>query len=129
MSGSVVASPVLAAYDPDPDYFFHWYRDSAVVMDALRLLLSESSWQAEALAQFGAFVHFSLSLQTSMAALSSPAPGARVAADFEHFLRTDEDLARAHGERSVARRESMPMARWISPSGRDRSTMGPHCAR
>ena len=22
--GSVVASPVLAAYDPDPDYFFHW---------------------------------------------------------------------------------------------------------
>ena len=36
--GSVVASPVLAAYDPEPDYFFHWYRDSALVMDALRLL-------------------------------------------------------------------------------------------
>ncbi|HEV7960570.1 MAG TPA: glycoside hydrolase family 15 protein, partial [Rhizomicrobium sp.] len=35
--GSVVASPVLAAYDPDPDYFFHWYRDSALVIDALRL--------------------------------------------------------------------------------------------
>ena len=39
--GSVVASPVLAAYDPEPDYFFHWYRDSAVVMDALRLLRDE----------------------------------------------------------------------------------------
>ena len=36
--GSIVASPVLAAYDPDPDYFFHWYRDSAVVIDALRLV-------------------------------------------------------------------------------------------
>ena len=36
--GSVVASPVLASYDPDPDYFFHWYRDSSVVMDALRIL-------------------------------------------------------------------------------------------
>jgi len=37
--GSIVASPVLAAYDPDPDYFFHWYRDSAVIIDALRLLV------------------------------------------------------------------------------------------
>ncbi len=33
--GAVVASPVLAAYDPEPDYYFHWYRDSALVMDAL----------------------------------------------------------------------------------------------
>jgi len=24
--GSVLASPVPAAYDPDPDYFFHWFR-------------------------------------------------------------------------------------------------------
>ena len=47
--GSVVASPVPASYDPDPDYFFHWYRDSAVVIDALRLLDSADrtcdSWQ------------------------------------------------------------------------------------
>ena len=32
--GSVIASPVLGSYDPDPDYFFHWFRDSAVVIDA-----------------------------------------------------------------------------------------------
>ena len=25
--GSVLASPVLATYDPDPDYFFHWFRE------------------------------------------------------------------------------------------------------
>ncbi len=41
--GSIVASPVLAAYDPDPDYFFHWFRDSSVVMDAVRLLLARWS--------------------------------------------------------------------------------------
>src|SRR3546814_5514149 len=28
-AGSIIASPVLASYDPAPDYFFHWYRDSA----------------------------------------------------------------------------------------------------
>ena len=32
--GSVLASPVPAAYDPDPDYFFHWFRDSAIIIDA-----------------------------------------------------------------------------------------------
>jgi hypothetical protein len=41
--GSVVASPVLASYDPDPDYFFHWYRDSAIVMDAMRRSSSSNS--------------------------------------------------------------------------------------
>ena len=35
IAGAIVASPVLGAYDPDPDYFFHWLRDSAVVIDAL----------------------------------------------------------------------------------------------
>ena len=33
--GSVLASPVPASYDPDPDYFFHWFRDSAIIIDAL----------------------------------------------------------------------------------------------
>src|SRR5579863_599427 len=55
--GSVVASPVLASYDPEPDYFFHWYRDSALVMDALRLLRADLP-QAESL--FQDYVHFSL---------------------------------------------------------------------
>ena len=41
--GSVLASPVIAHYDPDPDYFFHWFRDSAIVIDALRVALARSS--------------------------------------------------------------------------------------
>ena len=50
--GSVVASPVLASYDPDPDYFFHWYRDSAVVIDALRILYERGTLGDEALQLF-----------------------------------------------------------------------------
>ena len=38
--GSVLASPVPAHYDPDPDYFFHWFRDSAIVIDALRVAVA-----------------------------------------------------------------------------------------
>ena len=34
VKGSIVASPVLADWNPEPDYFFHWFRDSAVVIDA-----------------------------------------------------------------------------------------------
>src|SRR5690606_13096960 len=61
--GAIVASPVLGAYDPDPDYFFHWFRDSAIVMDALRLLYEDGHIEGtEALERFGDFVRFSLRL-------------------------------------------------------------------
>jgi glucoamylase len=102
--GSIVASPVLAAYDPDPDYFFHWYRDSAVVIDALRLLFEDGSAAAEALAQFADFVRFSLSLQNldGRALVASAAWRSRVAADFKKFLRTDVELACVHGEAVAA---------------------------
>src|SRR5579864_2536659 len=62
--GAIVASSVLAAYDPDPDYFFHWYRDSAVVIDALRLLHEHRSIGSEAVSQLRDFVEFSISLET-----------------------------------------------------------------
>jgi GH15 family glucan-1,4-alpha-glucosidase len=101
--GSVVASHVLAAYDPDPDYFFHWYRDSAVVIDALRLLFEGGSVGTSALAQFSDFVHFSLSLQglDGRALAASADWRTRVTPAFSKFLRTDADLASVHGE-SVA---------------------------
>jgi glucoamylase len=98
--GSIVASPVLAAYDPDPDYFFHWFRDSAVVIDALRLLLENGSGAANAVAQFSDFVRFTLSLHEldGRELAAAPAWRARVAPDFKKFLRSDADLASAHGE-------------------------------
>jgi len=101
--GSVVASPVLAAYDPDPDYFFHWYRDSAVVIDALRLLFEDGSVGPGALAQLSDFVRFSIALQNldGRALVAAPDWRTRVAPDFAKFLRPDADLASVHGE-SVA---------------------------
>jgi glucoamylase len=104
IKGSIVASPVLAAYDPEPDYFFHWYRDSAVVVDALRLLFEDGSAGPGALVQFAHFVHFSLSLQDldGRALASSAEWRARVAPDFKKFLRTDADLAGVHGEAVAA---------------------------
>ena len=64
VKGSIVASPVLADWNPEPDYFFHWFRDSAVVMDAIRLLYEAGDLGPEALEHFGDFVRFSLSLQS-----------------------------------------------------------------
>jgi glucoamylase len=102
--GSIVASPVLADYDPEPDYFFHWYRDSAVVMDALRLLMEDGSGAPQAPSQFADFVHFSLSLLSVDGRRLVEAPHWRdaVAPDFTKFLRTNQDLACVHGEAVAA---------------------------
>lgn len=122
LRGSIVASPVLAAYDPDPDYFFHWYRDSAVVIDALRLLFEDGSAGPDALAQLSDFVHFSLSLRhlDGRALVAAPAWRARVAPDFRRFLRTDAELASVHGEAVAAETRVNPdgtldISSWARP--------------
>ena len=99
--GSIVASPVLASWDPDPDYFFHWFRDSAVVIDAVRLLAADGSLApASALEYFRDFVQFSLSLNPldGGALVTSSAWRAGVAPDFAKFVRTDADLGAVRGE-------------------------------
>jgi glucoamylase len=45
--GSVLASPVIADWNPEPDYFFHWLRDSAIVMRAVAELFEDASTAAE----------------------------------------------------------------------------------
>jgi glucoamylase len=60
--GSVLASPEIASYDPNPDYFFHWLRDSSIVIDALRELFAEGAVGGEALEYFIDFIRFSLRL-------------------------------------------------------------------
>jgi glucoamylase len=103
--GSVVASPVLASYDPDPDYFFHWYRDSAIVMDALRLLRGELS-QADRL--FQDFVRFSLDLHTLDGRDLPPDWRDRAQPDFTRFLRTE--TGQAHGA-------AIPAETRVNPDG------------
>jgi glucoamylase len=98
--GSIVASPVLGAYDPEPDYFFHWYRDSAVVVDALRVLDEDPSIALDAAPHLSDFLQFSLSLQSldGRALAADPLWRSAVASDHQRFLRTNEDLSQAHGE-------------------------------
>jgi len=103
--GSVVASPVLASYDPDPDYFFHWYRDSALVMDALRLLRNDLP---EADTLFQDFVRFSLGLQALDGRTLPPGWRDRAEPDFVRFLRTN--AAEAHGP-------AIPAETRVNPDG------------
>jgi glucoamylase len=121
--GSIVASPVLAAYDPDPDYFFHWFRDSAVVIDAVRLLFADGSLaRAAALEYFHDFVQFSLSLLELDGRGLVAAPGWRagVQPDFAKFIRTDADLSAVHGEIVAAEARvnpdgSLDISNWARP--------------
>ena len=91
--GSVVASPVPASYDPDPDYFFHWFRDSAAVMDALAMVRDAVPGSRRL---FDDFVDFSLGLARLDGRRMSSDWRAAAAPDFARFLRTD--IAHAHGD-------------------------------
>lgn len=95
--GSVIASPVLADWDPEPDYFFHWYRDSALIIDALRLVQDDVPQARQHLADFTAF---SLELAALDGRDLPSGWQARVAPDFVRFLR--RDIAQAHGDAVAA---------------------------
>ena len=122
VTGAIVASTVLAAYDPDPDYFFHWYRDSAVVIDALRLLLEDGAVGADAAGQFGDFVRFNRSLRQLDGRRLAVAPAwrARVSPDFQRFLRDGDELARVHGDAVAAETRvnadgTLDISKWARP--------------
>ncbi|MCW5772869.1 MAG: glucan 1,4-alpha-glucosidase [Rhodospirillaceae bacterium] len=97
--GSVLASPETDL-DSAPDYFFHWLRDAAVVMDAVRLLAARpegAAWRA----RFEDWVRFSLSLTDIDGAdfLRAGDFRTRVAADFLKYVRPDAEIAALAGER------------------------------
>ncbi|TLG73690.1 glycoside hydrolase family 15 protein [Methylocystis sp. B8] len=60
--GSILASPEMAAYDPNPDYFFHWLRDSAIAADALREAIEGKTLDPSEVQHLVDFVAFSLKL-------------------------------------------------------------------
>jgi glucoamylase len=123
LRGAVIASPVPASYDPDPDYFFHWYRDSAIVIDALRLLRVGGHAREEATRLFGEFVRFSASLARldgRLLAARSSEWRARVAADFIQYLRPDAELQRVHDDAVLAETRvnadgTLDISRWARP--------------
>jgi glucoamylase len=120
--GSIVASPVLASYDPDPDYFFHWFRDSAVVIDALRLLFEDGLVGPQALRHLADFIDFSLALQQldGRRLVAAPAWRGAVAPDFQRFVRDDAELAAVHGSAVAAEARvnpdgSLDISKWSRP--------------
>ena len=122
VKGAIIASPVLADWNPEPDYFFHWFRDSAVVVEALRLAFEAGDLGQEALQHFADFVRFSLSLQSldGRKLIANLAWRANVAADFIRFLRRDDELAAVHGAAVVAETRVNPdgtldISSWTRP--------------
>jgi glucoamylase len=122
IKGSIVASPVLADWNPEPDYFFHWFRDSALVIDAVRRLVEAGDLGPEGLDHFGDFVRFSLSLQNldGRKVIATLAWRENVAADFIRFLRRDDELEAVHGAAIVAETRVNPdatldLSSWTRP--------------
>jgi glucoamylase len=121
--GSVLASPALGSWDPDPDYFFHWLRDSALVIDALRHVIAEGAFAGEGLSRFKEFVAFSLSLNRL-----DGAGFLRLAGDFRknidpfflQYVRDDSDLRKITGDRVLGEPRFNPdgtldISKWSRP--------------
>ena len=104
-AGSVLASPAFADWDPQPDYFFHWTRDSALVMRTVADLMADASTAAERARwqrHFKDFERFSLKLvdpdEGALLALSR-AVGTCATTD-QKFLRQEAEI-RAVGSNAL----------------------------
>jgi glucoamylase len=124
-AGSVLASPEIANWDPEPDYFFHWVRDSAIVMRTVAELMGDAASEAERLrwrGHFEAFVRFSLSLsRLDGADIIAAGDFRRATADgFKKFLRPDAELRELKGSRLLGEPRfnpdgSIDVLRWSRP--------------
>jgi glucoamylase len=97
--GSVLASPSVALDRGEPDYFFHWIRDSAAVMDAVRILAKAGEPSADWAALFKEFVQFSLHLRKIDGPhfLGSSEFRAKTSPEMQQYLRPNEEIAAVHG--------------------------------
>jgi glucoamylase len=101
--GSIVASPEMAAYDPKPDYFFHWLRDSAIAADALREAIEDKTLEPSEVQHLVDFVAFSLKL----CLLNGPSFLQRggypetVEHSFLQHLRTRAEIAEITGDKTL----------------------------
>ncbi len=120
-AGSVVASPVTDLHG-DPDYFFHWLRDSAIVMDAGRILYSGDEARAIWADHFRNFVQFSLDLGQidGRDFLSRSGFRAHTVQWMQQYLRADNEIAEISAETSPAEARynadgTLDFLRWPRP--------------
>jgi len=123
--GSVLASPVIASWDPEPDYFFHWLRDSAIVMRCVAELMQDAQGGAERRRwrrHFEGFVRFSLGLCSLDAAdfLKGRRHREATRRGFRKFLRPDSELRALGGDKLLGEPRFNPdgtldVFRWSRP--------------
>ncbi len=120
--GSVLAAPTVGEGGEEPDYFFHWIRDSAVVTAAILGRVEDGDDTADWAGHLADIVRFSLGL----ARLSGPAllrahdPRQGVQPDFLRFLRPEAELAAVEGERVLGEVRynadgTLDVIRWSRP--------------
>jgi len=98
--GSVLASPAIADWNPEPDYYFHWVRDSAIVMRTVAELAAHARDDAERrrwTRHFEDFVAFSLRL-TRLDLRNFDSHSGRSDPAFRKFLRRDGDVRALTGD-------------------------------
>lgn len=91
--GSVLASPAIADWNPEPDYFFHWVRDSAIIMRTVAELAADATSEVEHrrwARHFNDFVAFSLAL-TGVDG-GGPSLQEKTHPEFRKFLRPDDEM-------------------------------------
>jgi len=122
--GSVLASTVMGDWNPNPDYFFHWVRDSAIVMRTVAELAaaSDKTERRRWTAHFEDFVRFSLKLTQidSRSALQSGSPRTKARPEFRKFVREDAEFAALTGDRLLGEPRYNPdgtidVLRWSCP--------------
>lgn len=123
--GSVLASPVSADWDSEPDYFFHWLRDSAIVMRTVAGLMADAVDAAERerwRGHFKDFVRFSLRLSRLDGAAFLETSRHRTATrrGFRRFLRPDREFRALIGNRLLGEPRFNPdgtidVQRWSRP--------------
>jgi glucoamylase len=120
--GSVLASPVLGAYDPDPDYFFHWFRDSAIVIDALWVAEAEGLDKRTAVDRLREFVEFSRSVRSldGRELLRHGRFREEIQPPFLQYVRPDAEIATVCGDAVLAEARVNPdrtldFTRWARP--------------
>ncbi len=121
--GSILASIAIGSWDPDPDYFFHWQRDSAVVVDALRHLIRDEAHSEVGMLHCKEF----LALSDALNELDGGA-FLKQAADFRknvepfflQYVRDDSDLSHIYGDRVLGEPRFNPdatldISKWNRP--------------
>lgn len=104
-AGSVLASPRVAAWDPEPDYFHHWVRDAAIAIRVLPEVVAalgpdQRAWWLDA---FAAHVAFSLRISDPERFGPERHPLAGTAReDHRRFLRPDAELGALTGNAWLA---------------------------